>query len=546
MLKYIGIAYNNKKNLYKEKIPIIPMISLYKDNYKNKYASFFNHDHSTEPIAYVEIFGLSIEPNMVAQTIRVNYSETNEERKYIKSIYNTTIEKLIETKNEEFKKLILQLEDNISNEHKKMFIESVAISDKGIVERMFPELIEKIDSDGLINLNQFKVISSGLYEYNNFIIYAHRFFRRGCSINNTLNTQLLSKLEYLSINTKKLTNVKIKIDLDMIGLLDSYTCIKEYQYIWGPKFNDDLNKIANGITEHAIKEDEKQISSYDKVEFYWDSKKDDKTFQCEEITNDNFNHHKEFFRNRYVHSIIKFNEETPFHLDGAIREYNIDNYLVRINKKISDDMNDSIRYIKLWRLDGNIEVNIWKDLISSFYAENKLVGEYFGGIDTKLQTVKSPIKNLYLLNNLIVHIRFLENINELHTMIADEFIDRIGKINIQNNKYINFPAILCSKKEDINKIENKFLKLLQCIVNDIHISYSIIALYNGEYVLYSFAGLVKDFNYFFQKNNYIHIPNNKDGINDYIENLYKYMCNNYKKRDSKILNYLTYEGILRV
>ncbi len=210
-------------------------------------------------------------------------------------------------------------------------------------------------------------------------------------------------------------------------------------------------------------------------------------------------------------------------------------------------MNDTIRYIKLWRLDGNIEVNIWKDLISSFYAENKLVGEYFGGIDTKLQTAKSPIKNLYLLNNLIVHIRFLENINELHTMIADEFIDRIGKINIQNNKYINFPDILlCSKKEDINKIENKFLKLLQCIVNDIHISYSIIALYNGEYVLYSFAGLVKDFNYFFQKNNYIHIPNNKYGINDYIENLYKYMCNNYKKRDSKILNYLTYECILRV
>ena len=65
-------------------------------------------------------------------------------------------------------------------------------------------------------------------------------------------------------------------------------------------------------------------------------------------------------------------------------------------------------------------------------------------------------------------------------------------------------------------------------------------------VLYSFAGLVKDFNYFFQKNNYIHIPNNKDNINDYIENLYKYMCNNYKKRDSKILNYLTYEGILRI
>ncbi len=40
MLKYIGIAYNNKKNLYKEKIPIIPMISLYKDNYK-KVCFFF-------------------------------------------------------------------------------------------------------------------------------------------------------------------------------------------------------------------------------------------------------------------------------------------------------------------------------------------------------------------------------------------------------------------------------------------------------------------------------------------------------------------------
>ena len=486
MLKYIGVAYNNKKNLYKEKIPVKSIISLYKDSYKNKYASFFNHDHSTEPIAYVEIFGLSIEPNIIAQTIRVNYSETNEERKYIKSIYNTTIEKLIESKNEEFEKLTLQLGDNISNEHKKVFIESVAISDKGIIERMFPELIEKIDSDGLINLNQLKVISSGLYEYNNFILYAHRFFRRACSINNTLNTQLLSKLEYLSINTntKKLTDIKIKIDLDMIGLLDSYTCIKEYQYIWGPKFNNDLNKIENGITEHTIKEDEKQISSYDKVEFYWDSKKDDKTFQCEEITNDNFNHHKEFFRNRYVHSIIKFNEETPFHLDGAIREYNIYNYLLRIDKKISDDMKEGMRYIKLWRLDGSIEVNIWKDLISSFYAENKLVGEYFGGEDTILKYPKYTIKDSYLLNNLIAHVRFLENMTELHATVADEFINKIEKINIHSqiflHKYINGNVILCNKKEDINKIENKFLQLLKYMKNDIYISYSIIVLYNVE------------------------------------------------------------------
>ena len=46
------------------------------------------------------------------------------------------------------------------------------------------------------------------------------------------------------------------------------------------------------------------------------------------------------------------------------------------------------KYIKLWRIDNDFSVSLWKELISSFYRENSLIGQYFGGIDEKYEQIK--------------------------------------------------------------------------------------------------------------------------------------------------------------
>lgn len=92
---------------------------------------------------------------------------------------------------------------------------------------------------------------------------------------------------------------------------------------------------------------------------------------------------------RYVHSMLNPSTGLPTHLDGAIRLYNEENILERIDKKndISKCGKNS-KYIKLWRIDNDFSVSLWKELISSFYRENSLIGQYFGGIDEKYEQIK--------------------------------------------------------------------------------------------------------------------------------------------------------------
>ena len=45
-------------------------------------------------------------------------------------------------------------------------------------------------------------------------------------------------------------------------------------------------------------------------------------------------------------------------------------------------------YVKLWRIDNEFSILLWKELISNFYRENPLIGEYFGGVDEKYEQIK--------------------------------------------------------------------------------------------------------------------------------------------------------------
>lgn len=44
--------------------------------------------------------------------------------------------------------------------------------------------------------------------------------------------------------------VQIALDIDLIGLFGTEQAELEYQYWWGPKFNEDLSSIPYGVTKH--------------------------------------------------------------------------------------------------------------------------------------------------------------------------------------------------------------------------------------------------------------------------------------------------------
>jgi hypothetical protein len=74
----------------------------------------------------------------------------------------------------------------------------------------------------------------------------------------------------------------------------------------------------------------------------------------------------------------------PRHTDGAIRMYREAAML----KRLEVDLKSAGRhteYTKLWRVDGLVAVANWKRLVSDYFRDNPLVGEYFGGIDEAKQ-----------------------------------------------------------------------------------------------------------------------------------------------------------------
>lgn len=86
------------------------------------------------------------------------------------------------------------LDGVLSDKHKWFWADAVTIVDKDIVERIFPEIISELQN-GLYPIKLLTPVLPGVYKKGDFLIYAHSYFRRNLSRLNSLNTELLSRLE---------------------------------------------------------------------------------------------------------------------------------------------------------------------------------------------------------------------------------------------------------------------------------------------------------------------------------------------------------------
>ena len=256
--------------------------------------------------------------------------------------------------------------------------ESLALIDNGLCLRVFPELFEHADKDGLAPLRELDPIGPGVFRIGKLTVFAHHFFRRSLSRMNTLNRPFLERFQEI---TDENVSVKIAIDHDTVGLVTAYTDYQELEYWWGPKFSDKLTDIPIGVSHHEAGEMDRIFHGISSSQFWWQSRKSKHIFEAEELRDIPTSIGESArYGCRYVHSIVDEDTGRIDHLDGAVRVYPEEKMIERLELDISQAGRHT-NYTKLWRLDGVIPLSLWKSLLSDYFRDNHLIGEYFGATE---------------------------------------------------------------------------------------------------------------------------------------------------------------------
>lgn len=380
MLEFSGVGLTDEVNLYKHKFTLKAIHSGYLDVWEEGVPSYFNHDHRKH-LGWTKLSGIYLEPHTAYLTNKLLVGETDEERKNLElRSYNQLYKKRVTDRIEKYEELKEKLGVSLSDQAIPCWVNAVSFFDRDIVSRILPELCNKVNK-GLISIAELKYIQPGIYEKDGWLIFAHKYFRRGFSYLNTFNEPFLKLLQ----ESSDLFDTKIALDMNCIGLLGTQEAELEYQYWWGPKFNEDLNSIPAGVTVYKNEYYDGLLSDVLKTEFGWYIQDGIQTFECEEITDvENISDNEiGCFGCRFVHSMVSNITNRPYHLDGAIRAYSMEKMLQRLDVDIKHCGRDT-QYKKLWRIDGDINIPLWKELITHYYRDNMQIGEYFNGVDYKL------------------------------------------------------------------------------------------------------------------------------------------------------------------
>jgi hypothetical protein len=286
-------------------------------------------------------------------------------------------------------------------------VEAASATGSGLAASVYPEFFsagsEHVDRDGLVDtdyLNQrTRQLHPGVFHEpeRDLLLFAHRYLRRSLSLRNRLNDYLLDSFDRASALPG--VRARLKLDPDLLGHPESAKALMEFEYWHGPHYNDDIEKIPSGVSEHKNVGGDRLFSGIDKTQIWWkdpetrpageNATRQVRTFEVEELIEDESPGLGENeFGCRYAHSEYDLTTKSISHFDGAIRAYGGDAYLERIANRI-DRAGKHATYTKLFRLDGAIPVETWKRVLSDFYRGNRLIPEYLGATDEDLAQLQS-------------------------------------------------------------------------------------------------------------------------------------------------------------
>ncbi|PFH10929.1 hypothetical protein BCF11_3364 [Collimonas sp. PA-H2] len=423
MKQTLGVFNTDRVNRQGFRFDIAGLASMLNQSWRGS-PSFISHDFH-RLIGWTNALGLHIQAEEVRLMGRFTFPENQEEHQQMHEQAMLYLQERIgEVKPDLKRQLQDLLGQHLSGEHSFLIRECVSVIDDGIAKRTFPDLFpsDETDKRSLVDVRKLKCIGPGVFEYKGCALFAHRYFRRSLSQLNNLNDVFLAKL----LELKDISELEIQIALDpnSVGLPNTYQMPIELQHWWGPRFNDDLTRIPTGVTRHEATERTRDFHGISHMEFWWHQQNDIQTLECEEVRTSrtfgtNFSadyEDDEMYGCRYVHSMVDSKTKLPYHLDGAIREYEETAYIDRLDQDISKSGKTS-RYVKLWRVDGPVEINLWKELICHFYRDNELAGEYLGAEKDALAIETMPSQTPAVTANTIFPPRIASEFG-VHAMVT--------------------------------------------------------------------------------------------------------------------------------
>ena len=251
-------------------------------------------------------------------------------------------------------------------------------TDDSVVLSAYPELKDRIDSDGLLHIDDALRLFDGGIEYKGHILHYHQFLRRGFKSNP--NFDFLGRFIRCYHQTKGRNGFRIAIDHRRIMPKEYYMHIGEHDAWFGPPFDRGKLDDPNAVGLTVVKRIRPSLfdlfgTKLDRTEFYWSHKDGVKTFEVEEMSSES-KCFDSYYLNRYVHSERDVNLRVLRHFDGAVKVYLKDDYSQRMATQLPKELK-SHKKVKLFRIDGDVDIDEWIELICLFFKSNEMLIEYF-------------------------------------------------------------------------------------------------------------------------------------------------------------------------
>ena len=179
--------------------------------------------------------------------------------------------------------------------------------------------------------------------------------------------------------------------IHLLFYLDNFF-VAESDTWYGAKFSKDIDKITDGCVKlkpPLVSNETIRYLYFHNVfslDILWKTKETIKEVQLEEFKNDDFiiQYDNDFYYPvRYIHAEYNCKTKCFFHFDGAIHLYRKSEYKVRRENdfKYVNKLHKIIksRSVKIFKINGDLDIDTWISYTSHFLSGDPLVNEYFQG-----------------------------------------------------------------------------------------------------------------------------------------------------------------------
>jgi hypothetical protein len=238
-----------------------------------------------------------------------------------------------------------------------------------------PELTERLDDDGLIDVTGLDARPHGLF-VGGYSLHYHQLLRR--SFGSNIHYGLIATV--LATAGRLPARARLAVDERRLRLESEHEELEERDYWHGQQlsesFLDDLN--ATGETVHGDPHGGQSLwSPYAAISVRWTSDPPLKTVQIEEYLPLKVGEEAPWVLARYLHAIRDTAAKAFVHCDGAVKAYDPSTY--PLSQRDFRRREKSARYRKVFRLDGEFSVEAWSALTAQWFRGNQLVLEYLAG-----------------------------------------------------------------------------------------------------------------------------------------------------------------------